>query len=398
MFVRARSRSHQGIITATVILFIGCSSHKDPSETKKIDVKFSVVETTLDPPMGNKQKLCITVKGDPRCEFGMSTIAQNGIAKSKSFKPLGNPKGTDMVKMPKSGKTTACYDLTEQPAGKLTYELGAFVEVKNPRLPNGMPLAQGSKNVKVTISRPPFIKFQDVQMHFTGFPDLTWSMGYNHRGFISLTLPPMTKVTVDGATSQTDKRDVRVDLPLDKKAKALPLSDILRAGKAAKTVKIQVGLVFPDGQSHKGDLKFTVNHHLKKWLDQKLDGVVKGPVTFGDEPPAPSSPSYYYSGKVYGGAKKVTDITHVIMRNDKHRKRSCGMYYKPGTAKTGSSVVETEDWTFKIYDRRKGRRIKTRVFRGKMPRCPKTMKGSYHSSESLPDRNQVRKWLEGLAG
>ena len=376
MHVRARHLCCTGFIA---VLVLTCCSNKKSPGNKKVDLKFSVVKTKLDPPLGHAQKLCVTVKGDPRCEFGMYTIPEGGEEPTR-FRIAGKPAGTFRTKMPGGGMATVCFDISEQPAGALEHRLGAVVKAGDGK-------TSGSKDVKVKYTRPPFIKFQGVSIWFTGFADQTWSMGYHRAGVMNMTIPPRTRVTVDGTTTVTDKHEVIIPLPMARKARDLALTDIL--GGSDKGVKIPISIQLPNGQVHKGALELTVGKHFKEWLETRMARVVQEwGVTFKGGPRAPAARSVYYRGKVFGPARNVFDITHVAVRVEKVRKRSCD----------DSLEASTEDWFIRVYHRERPKPIKHRIFRGKMPPCPEKTRGSAGSTHSRPDEGQVKKWLEGLAG
>lgn len=360
---------------ATATIALACSAKKTP-EPKKIDLTFSVAKPSLEPPTGHKQKLCVTARGASGSEFGMYTVPE-GDEVPTPFQVVGKPEGTILTTMPAAGQTVVCYDVSEQGAGQLVHRIGAVL--KGAR-------GAGKKDVKVKYTRAPFVKFRDVRMWFTGFEDRTWSMGYEKEGRMNMTIPPGTRISVDGVTTANDKTDIIIPLPMAKKASSLALADIL--GGSGKGVKVAIRIQLPDGSAHKGALELTVGKHIRDWLEVTLAGVVKGPITFGDEPTAPAARSIYYKGKVLGPAKKITEITHVLVRQEKERKRACG---------ASGLDVSTRDWTFLLMDRRKGKPAQTRTFKGKMPPCPRKG-GPTGETDSRPDEAAVKKWMEGLKG
>ncbi len=367
MHVRAR---HLILFGSAATLALACSSRKT-AEPKKVELTFTASKTALEPPTGHKQKLCVTARGSAGAEFGMYNIPE-GDEDPTPFQVVGKPQGTFKSTMPAAGQVTVCYDVSEQGAGQLVHRVGAELT------------GASKKDVKIKYTRPPYIKFRDVRMWFTGFEDRTWSMGYEKIGRMNLTIPPGTRITVGKQTTVSDKTDIFVSLPMASKARDLALADIL--GGSDKEVKVAIRIQLPDSSVHKGALELTVGKHFKDWLGAALSGVVKGPVTFAGEPAAPTTRSFYYKGKVLGPAKKIAEITHVLVREDRDRKRKCGDF-----------GVSTQDWTFKIYDRRTGKRIQAKVFKGKIPACPKKG-GPTGETDSRPDEAAVKKWIKGLKG
>jgi hypothetical protein len=75
-----------------------------------------------------------------------------------------------------------------------------------------------------------------------------------------------------------------------------------------------------------------------------------------------------FRGSMYGTGTRTKDIDKVTIGSTKYSSKRCGVYQYPG----GSFIlsVETESSSWDVYDRRTGKKLTSKTFKGQTPRCP----------------------------
>lgn len=195
------------------------------------------------------------------------------------------------------------------------------------------------------------------------------------------------EVTVTGASQQT---------PLD--IVALVENKKVSELKSA-AAKVPVNFTLSDGTKLTGELE-VYPVEVTKALSQKLQGAMKGPVTFGKGDEAPPKPRALAdvtgsSLTLYGDGPGVRSIDLVADGDYTTRTSSCGTYRNTATGVVVSIGREMNDKKYTIYERRTGKVVGSRFFRAPLPECPQTLTQEQTVS-SYPDSAQMEAYLESL--
>jgi len=217
-------------------------------------------------------------------------------------------------------------------------------------------------------------------------------------GSFTMTADAGTNVKL-GANALTAGADP-VKMQLDLLPLALEHPAILKPTKqpSAKAT-LPLTLTLKDGTALTGELKWNKSG-LRSILFAALWGATKKqPVRFKDEPAPPEKARRamaVLTGETFLGApSSFHEIDLVAVIHGKSRDKNCGKFTnrKTGAVKKFGFTVYSS--TVKVYDRRTGKRVASKTFKGSRPRCPKNFTSRIPNG-TYPSRLERTKWLKGL--
>ena len=135
---------------------------------------------------------------------------------------------------------------------------------------------------------------------------------------------------------------------------------------------VPITIAWPDGTRAEGTLPVRALAAADA-IATSLRGVVRGPVAWPDDGPAPARPRAMWvtaggnGPRLYGSAASFGEVDWVLVADDETRPQTC-----PDGTKTSVSVLRAT-----VYDRRSGKAIASRVFEPYLDpsRCGESMMG-----------------------
>jgi hypothetical protein len=205
-------------------------------------------------------------------------------------------------------------------------------------------------------------------------------------GKLRIEAPKGTVVTLGNQKATTDENG-KAEIAIDMAAHlSTPMAELDK-------LSLPMSLTFPEGKLERvvGAAPLGAERWPSLWLSRIGK---KGKKLPGEAAYTGKARAMWATGKgFYGDPKSVLEVDLIAKGSTSTRKRSCGRF----RARSGGSTVryyvkaETERW--KVIDRRTGKRIASKTFRARFPKCPRTITRGESADVNYANQEAIKAWL-----
>lgn len=159
------------------------------------------------------------------------------------------------------------------------------------------------------------------------------------------------------------------------------------------TITLPLSLTFPNGK-----LTTTLSAEVlqtERWPLWWLQKTGKKGRTLPGEPAYNGKPRVMWaeSHGYFGTPKVVHEVDLIAKYTTRTKKRSCGRFRARSGGKSVRYHVKAETEAWKIFDRRTGKRIASKTFRARYPKCPRTIRRGESADINYVSKKTSRAWL-----